>query len=223
LELIDIISDIYRKICHAAMRADRDPEHVRLIAVSKMVEVRLIKEAVDAGLRLFGESRVQEARDKAGELRDMGIVWHMVGHLQRNKVKQAVELFDFIHSVDSIELSKAINRHAADMPKVQKVMVQVNLTGEKTKFGVDESSLKDLISAVREMNNLSLEGLMTIAPFFDTPEKARPVYKRLRTLADEYGLRELSMGMSSDFETAVEEGATLVRVGTAIFGRRKYA
>lgn len=205
------------------MRAGRDPHDVALVAVSKTVEAGLIIEAVDAGLRVFGESRVQEAARKARELAGRGIEWHMVGHLQRNKAKAAVELFDLIHSVDSEELMRAVDLQAEKAGKVQRVLLQVKLSGEPGKFGAGEAGLEGLVRLSEEMGNLKVEGLMTIPPFFDNPLAARPYFRRLRELGGRYGYQELSMGMTGDFETAIEEGATLVRIGTAIFGERVYA
>lgn len=204
------------------MRAGRDPAGVDLIAVSKAVDTRLINEAFEAGQRVFGESRVQEALKKAERFRDTEIRWHMVGHLQKNKAKAAVSIFDLIHSLDSLELLAALNKHAAEQGKVQKALVQVNLSGETGKSGVPESDVGGLIEKAKGMDNVKIDGLMTITPFFDDPEKSRPFYGRLTALGNEFGLKELSMGMTGDFEVAVEEGATMVRVGTAIFGERDY-
>jgi pyridoxal phosphate enzyme (YggS family) len=204
------------------MRAGRDPAGVDLVAVSKAVDTRLINEAFEAGQRMFGESRVQEALKKAERFRDTEIRWHMVGHLQKNKAKAAVSIFNLIHSVDSPELLLALNKHAAEQGKVQRALIQVNLSGETGKSGVRESDVGGLIETAKGMDNVKIEGLMTITPFFDDPEKARPFYGRLTALGNEFGLKELSMGMTGDFEVAVEEGATMVRVGTAIFGERDY-
>jgi pyridoxal phosphate enzyme (YggS family) len=205
------------------MRAGRDPGEVRLVAVSKTVETELMKEAVDAGVRVFGESRVQEALQKAGEFEGTGVRWHMVGHLQKNKAKAAAGIFELIHSVDSVELMQLLNGYAGELGKIQGVLFQVKLSQEESKFGVGEAELEVLLKTAKEMDNVKVEGLMTITPFFDDPEKARPYYRKLKGLADGFGLAELSMGMSGDFEAAVEEGATLVRVGTALFGERQYA
>ncbi len=212
------------------MRAGRDPSEVELVAVTKTVDAERIKEAIELGIRMIGENRVQEAREKIEKLRPdipETVQWHMIGHLQKNKVRLAVTLFDMIQSVDSIELARKINRVAAEFSKVQRVLVQVKLSEEETKFGVSEDSLEALLGEIVQLENLNLEGLMTIPPFFEDPERARPYFRRLRQLRDEmnsrgFRLKHLSMGMSGDFEVAIEEGATLVRVGTAIFGRRSY-
>ncbi|MDP2168100.1 MAG: YggS family pyridoxal phosphate-dependent enzyme [Thermodesulfovibrionales bacterium] len=220
--LIENISGIYKRLSHAAMRAGRNPGDVLLIAVSKGVSVELMREAAEAGLRVFGESRVQEAVKKAAELEtaSSGIRWHMIGHLQKNKAGAAVGLFELIHSLDSVELASLINRHASGKGKVQRVLMEVNLSGERSKHGIGKDEIGSLIKAAAKMENISVEGLMTIPPYSDDPEASRPYYKELKELADGYGLRELSMGMTGDFEVAVEEGATMVRVGTAIFGER---
>ncbi len=225
------IAAVYRRISHAAMRAGRDPGDVRLVAVTKTVDIERLKEAIDLGLRIFGESYVQEAQKKVSGLRPQvkRIEWHLVGHLQRNKAKMAVELFDLIHSLDSIALAEELNKQAEKINKVQEVLIQVKLSEEGTKHGIPRENLMNLIKVVSEMKNLKLEGLMTMPPFFDDPEMARPYFRGLRELRDNinelrvtrYELRDLSMGMSNDFEVAIEEGATMVRIGTAIFGERK--
>jgi len=230
-QLLDNLKEVYRKMAHAAMRAGREPSEVKLIAVTKNVHIDLIREAVDIGLREFGENRVQEAREKLenGLLRSSGspLTWHLIGHLQKNKVKTAVSLFDLIQSVDSGELAEELDRQAAKIGKVQRILLQVKLSAEETKHGVAENDVYDLIGEITVLRNVKLEGLMTIPPFFDDPERARPYFRKLSGLRKEaekegFGLPELSMGMSNDFEVAIEEGATMVRVGTAIFGERSY-
>lgn len=230
--LLDNIKNTFRKIAYASLRAERDPYDVKLVAVTKTVSFERIKETIDLGLRVFGENKVQEAQEKIEKIRsevtDCVIEWHMVGHLQKNKAKTAVQLFDLIHSVDSIELAQEINKHAGKIGKIQKVLVQVKLSEEETKHGVSKDNLMDLIKHITELKNLSLEGLMTMPPFFDKAELARPFFKQLRELSNKiqekgYRLPELSMGMTNDFEVAVEEGATIVRIGTAIFGERDYS
>jgi pyridoxal phosphate enzyme (YggS family) len=229
LSVLDNVSLIYKRMSHAAMRAGRNPEEVMLVAVTKTVDATRIREAVDAGVRVFGESKVQEAARKIEELREaeglagLNIIWHMVGHLQKNKAGAAVEVFDLIHSLDSVELAELLDRHAARRGKLQRALIQVKLSEEESKYGVGEEEVASLLRATEAMENLKVEGLMTIPPFFDDPERARPFYRRLKALAGEHGLRELSMGMTNDFETAIEEGATMVRIGTAIFGERDYS
>ena len=218
---------IRKKINQAAASSGRNPEEITLIAVTKTVGLEKIREAVDAGLRIFGENRVQEAQTKISNTISPGrIEWHLIGHLQKNKSKSAVELFDLIHTVDSVGLAEEINRHAENIHKVQRVLAQVKLSGEETKHGVSEKELSSLLEAIAGLKNLKLEGLMTIPPFFEDPGEARPYFRRLKVLRDEaenagYRLQQLSMGMSNDFEVAIEEGATMVRIGTAIFGERK--
>jgi pyridoxal phosphate enzyme (YggS family) len=228
--LIDNINTIYKRIAHAAMKAGRDPHDVRLVAVTKLVDAGLVCEAVDAGLREFGENRVQEVREKVLRLREeipgSPLAWHLIGHLQKNKVAAAVELFDLIHSVDSPELVEVINKRAEKIGKRQRVLVQVKLSDEESKYGSPKENVLPLLELIRGMKNVKVEGLMTVPPFFDNPEVVRPYFRKLSVLrdyAEEEGfvLPELSMGMSNDFEVAIEEGATIVRIGTAIFGERQ--
>ncbi|HCZ11968.1 MAG TPA: YggS family pyridoxal phosphate-dependent enzyme [Nitrospiraceae bacterium] len=228
--MIESASIILKKMSHAAMRAGRCPSEIKLIAVTKTVSTEAVKEAVNAGLRIFGENRVQEAQKKISDLRfeisNSRIEWHLIGHLQKNKAKYAVQLFDLIHTVDSIDLAEELNRQAGKAGKIQRILIQVKLSEEETKHGVPEKDLMPLLEKIKGLRNLKLEGLMTMPPYFEDAEKARPYFKRLREIRDEadkkgYRLPELSMGMSGDFEVAIEEGATMVRIGTAIFGERK--
>lgn len=228
--LLENIKNIYRKISSASIRSGRNPFDIKLIAVTKTVSMDKIKEAIDLGLRIFGENKVQEAKEKIADCRlqiaDCELEWHMIGHLQKNKAKTAIQLFDMIHSVDSIELAEKLNKYAERERKIQRVLIEVNLSGEETKYGVARENLMDLIEFVSVMKNLKLEGLMTMPPFFDNPEMVRPFFTRLRELRDKaeksgYKLPELSMGMTNDFEVAILEGATMVRIGTGIFGERR--
>ena len=213
----------------AARRASRDPGEIKLVAVSKTVEIARIREAIEAGVKILGENYVQEAREKIEEI-GHGIQWHMIGHLQGNKAKYAVTLFDYIHSLDGIPLAREIDRRAAQKRRRVRALVEVNLSGETSKFGVGSEAVTELIHHVTSLEHISIEGLMTMHPYFDEPEKARPYFIRLRELRDRIqkegieGVRmnELSMGMSGDFEAAIEEGATMIRVGTAIFGERMH-
>ncbi|MCX5718274.1 MAG: YggS family pyridoxal phosphate-dependent enzyme [Nitrospirae bacterium] len=218
------------RISHAAIRAGRRPEDIKLIAVTKTVGIQQIKEAIDSGLKIFGESKVQEAQKKvtSDELRVMnnGIEWHLIGHLQKNKTKTAVELFEMIHSIDSPELAEIIDEHAEKTGKTQKILLQVKLSDEVNKYGILKDNLFQVTKKISKMKNLSIKGLMTIPPFFENPENARPYFNELRALRDKaetmgFNLPDLSMGMTNDFEVAIEEGATMVRIGTAIFGERK--
>ena len=211
----------------AAGRAGRDPGEIKLVAVSKTVESARIEEAIEAGVTILGENYVQEAREKIERI-GHGVQWHMIGLLQKNKAKHAVTLFDYIHSLDGIPLAQEIDRRAAQKGIRVRALVEVNLSGEASKFGIGSEALMDLVRHVALLKHISIEGLMTMPPYFDEPEKARPYFIRLRELRDRIreegieGVRmdELSMGMSGDFEAAIEEGATMVRVGTAIFGER---
>jgi len=216
---------VLEKIEKAARKAGRDPKEVKLVAVSKTVEVARIREAIEAGVTVLGENYVQEAQKKIQEIGKL-VSWHFIGHLQSNKAKYAVRLFDMIHSVDSIPLAEELNRRADQVGQAMTVMIEVNLSKEATKFGTDEEHLLNLARRIRETKHLSLEGLMTMPPYFDSPEMSRPYYVALREVKEKMAregipLKELSMGMSNDFEIAIEEGATFVRVGTAIFGPRK--
>ena len=222
------LAEVRQRLAAAARRAGRDPAQVRLVAVSKTFGVELVREAVAGGQRLFGENYLQEAAAKIAAL-GPGIEWHLVGHLQTNKAKKAVELFSLIHSVDSLKLGQALEQAAARLGKVQDILLQVHLSGEDTKFGAPPEAVPELLKAIARLPHLKVRGLMTMPPWFDDPEAARPYFRRLRELRDqlrglnltEDPLEELSMGMTGDFEAAVEEGATLVRIGTAIFGRRE--
>ncbi|MBI3353580.1 MAG: YggS family pyridoxal phosphate-dependent enzyme [Nitrospirae bacterium] len=224
------VKAVRTRIEQAAKRSGRDVKYIKLIAVTKTVDINRIKEAVEAGLKIFGENRVQEAQKKVTsyELRVTSgkIEWHFIGHLQTNKVKDVVGSFELIHAVDSLRLSEEIDRQAKKRGIVQDILIEVKLSEEESKYGITEEELLPLIESVSKFNNIKLLGLMAIPPFFDDAEKTRPYFKRLRELRDEavkngFNLPELSMGMSHDFETAIEEGATMVRIGTAIFGERK--
>ena len=213
------------RIERAAQRVGRDPGEIRLVAVSKTVEPFRIKEAIQAGVSILGENYVQEAQKKIEEI-VAPVSWHFIGHLQTNKAKYAVRLFDVIHSLDSIPLAEELNRRAEQANRRTKVLIEVNLSMEATKFGIDEERIWDLAKRILQLDYLSLEGLMTMPPYFDSPEMSRPYYIELRKVKERLvkegiPIANLSMGMSNDFEIAVEEGATFVRVGTAIFGPRK--
>jgi len=214
------VAAVRKRIAAAAGRAGRSPSEVTLVAVTKTVDATAVKEAYAAGLRHFGESRIQEAKEKLPQLSGLrpAPIWHLVGHLQTNKAKTAAELFDVIHSVDSLKVAEAISQHA-DCDR--SILVQVNVAGEASKQGF---TLQDTIAALERiacLPHLRIRGLMTIAPYADDPEEARPVFRRLRLMRDSLGLEHLSMGMSHDFEVAIEEGATMVRIGQAIFGERE--
>ncbi|MDP3181852.1 MAG: YggS family pyridoxal phosphate-dependent enzyme [Desulfobaccales bacterium] len=221
------LEEVRRRIEVAARRAGRDPAAVRLVAVSKTVELDRIRQAVAAGQSIFGENYLQEAKAKVAAL-GPEVSWHFVGHLQTRKARGAVELFDLIHSVDRLKLARALEEAAALQGKIQEVLVQVDLAGEETKSGAAPEEVGDLLKEISTLPHLKVTGLMTMPPWFTDPEAVRPYFQALRALRDrlrqlkviESPLAELSMGMSGDYEVAVEEGATLIRVGTAIFGSR---
>ena len=213
------------RIEKAARRVGRDPKEIKLVAVSKTVDAARIKEAIEAGASILGENYVQEAQKKIEEI-GKPVAWHFIGHLQSNKAKYAVHLFDMIHSVDSLLLAQELNKRAEQADLVMKVLIEVNISGEATKFGADEEKVFSIVRGIVKLGHLSLEGLITMPPYFDLPEMSRPYYTKLRELKERMvkegiPMKELSMGMSNDFEIAIEEGATYVRVGTAIFGERK--
>ena len=228
--IADRVAAVRERIARAAGRAGRPAGDVTLVAVSKTFPAATIREAFAAGLRDFGENKVQEAEEKIAGLHDLrsaGARFHFVGHLQGNKAKRAVPLFDSIHSVDSEELARRLARMAEEQGISLHVLVQVDLAGEATKHGVEEAGLLAVLEAVRGSTHLHPDGLMILPPFAEDPEASRPHFRRLRELRDIALSRDLlqgshlSMGMSHDLEVAVEEGATMVRVGTAIFGERR--
>jgi hypothetical protein len=210
---------VRERMARAAERAGRRVEDVLLVGVSKTVDVERIRRALAAGLPALGENRVQEARQKIALL-GRPVPWHLVGHLQTNKVREALELFDLIHSLDRLELARACDRRAAQRGRAVDVLVQVNVAGEATKGGFAPGELGRVLEALAALPGLRVRGLMTIPPPVTESEAARPWFRRLAGLAKEHGLAELSMGMSADFEVAIEEGATMVRIGSAIFGPR---
>jgi pyridoxal phosphate enzyme (YggS family) len=220
------LADVGCRIQAAADRAGRDPADVQLVVVTKNRAIDEIRRVLDAGPCILGENRVQEALDKMPALPD-DTVWHMIGHLQRNKAKQAVRHFAMIHSLDSLRLAEALQRAAANADLTVDTLVEVNVAGEQTKFGLADDGVLPLLKAVAaSLDRLRVRGLMTLAPYVDDPETVRPVFRRLRALrgrleAEGFALPHLSMGMTQDFEVAIEEGASMVRVGTAIFGPRE--
>jgi pyridoxal phosphate enzyme (YggS family) len=221
------LDGIQAALARAAERAGRDPHGVRLVAVVKQVAAERVRAAVELGVTELGENRVQEAEGKIAAVGRAGLRWHMIGHLQRNKAGRAVELFDRIQSVDRLELAEAISRRAVALGRVVPVQIEVNVSGEATKFGVASGELAELARAISRLPGVRLDGLMTIGAPVQEPEAARPGFARLRRLRDQTqqalgaALPELSMGMSGDYTVAVEEGATMVRIGTALFGARE--
>jgi len=219
---------VKERIEAVALSSGRAPKTVKLVAVSKTVPADRILAAIKAGVTDLGENYVQEAREKIEALRAESIFWHFIGHLQSNKAKYAVRLFDLIHSVDSLKLAKELNKRASAIGKVQKILVQVNISGEATKSGIETERAVDLVRQIGLFESLSVCGFMTMPPYFNAPDKVRPYFRALKELKDiirkeaipNVDMTELSMGMTGDFEAAIEEGATLVRIGTAIFGER---
>jgi pyridoxal phosphate enzyme (YggS family) len=221
---------VHERMAEAAVRANRRPDDVKLVAVSKTHPAEIIREAIVAGVTDLGENRVQEAEAKIPEVGRQAARWHLIGHLQSNKARRAVELFDVIHSLDSAALARRLDRACGEMGREElPVLIQIDLGQEATKSGAAESEVPEIIDAIRQSQRLRLTGLMTLPPYFDDPEQARPFFRRLRELRDELRAQgvfgessgELSMGMTHDYEVAIEEGATMVRVGTAIFGARE--
>ena len=217
------IEAVRRRIGHAAERVGRNADEIKLVAVSKTHPAETLRGAIAAGVNVFGENKVQEAEDKIAEVGRDAAEWHLIGHLQSNKARKAVQLFDVIHSVDSVELAERLERICIEDGREKlSIFVQVDLAGEETKSGTAETDLPELVSFLESCKCLMFNGLMILPPFFDEAETTRPYFKRLRAIRDEVlPGGELSMGMSHDFEIAIEEGATVVRVGTAIFGDRK--
>jgi PLP dependent protein len=234
MSIIENIAQVRERIVDAAGHAGRDPNEIALMAVSKTQPAERIREAYQAGLRLFGENRVQEFSEKAPSLLDLHEAqWHLIGHLQGNKARKAAELFGAVDSVDSLRLAEKLNAAAAFLGKKLVVLIEVNVGGEAAKSGVapDSPDLEDLLRAAPELDHLEIRGLMTVPPFTHDPQGARPYFRTLRELRHQIaarklpavGMEVLSMGMSHDFEVAIEEGSTCVRVGTAIFGERAKA
>lgn len=228
-ELQQRLQRVQERMAEAAIRAGRVPKEITLVAVSKTHPAEIIREAIAAGVTDLGENRVQEADAKIAEVSRGSARWHLIGHLQSNKARLAVELFDVIHSVDSAGLAQRLDRVCGEVDRKElPVLIQIDLGKESTKSGAAESELPEIVDAIKQSRIVRLQGLMTLPPYFDDPEQARPFFRRLRELRDELSARgafgdaggELSMGMTHDYEVAIEEGATMVRVGTAIFGGR---
>jgi len=223
------LEQIRLRIRQAAESCNRDADSVRLVAVSKTIAADIVKEAIEAGVTILGENYVQEARDKFKALAQYPVSWHFIGHLQSNKARHAVRLFDLIHSVDSLKLAHELDKQAGKLEKIQQILVQVNISAEDTKSGISTDEAPRLIAEISRLKNLAVKGLMTMPPYFYQPQKVQPFFAALRELRDQISeqslpnvsLDELSMGMTGDFEVAIKEGATLVRIGTAIFGERQ--
>jgi pyridoxal phosphate enzyme (YggS family) len=228
-ELRQHLESVQAQIAATALRVKRRPEDITLVAVSKTHSAPAVQLAIASGVTDLGENRVQEAETKIPIVGRTAARWHLIGHLQSNKARRAVELFDVIHSLDSVTLARRLDRVCVELGReVLSVLIQVDLGQEATKSGASENELPEIVAAVRQSETLRLTGLMTLPPYFDDPEQARPFFSRLRELRDELrahevfgvGTGELSMGMTHDYQVAIEEGATIVRIGTAIFGAR---
>ena len=223
------IEKINNEIKQIAVNCGRNPETIKVLAVSKKKPAYMVQKAIDAGINLFGENYIQEAVDKINKLSNTSVRWHFIGHLQSNKAKIAVKFFDLIHSVDTIGLASEINKQALTIGKVQNILIQINIGKEETKSGINS---EDVIEFMRQLNcfeNISVCGLMTMPPFFNDYEKTRPFFSAIQTIQQKIieakipniKMNELSMGMSGDFKVAIEEGSTIVRIGTSIFGKRE--
>ena len=216
---------INEKIKKAALKANRNPQEIKLVAVTKTATIEQIKEAISAGVKIIGENKVQEGKEKY-QILSADIEWHLVGHLQTNKVKYAIEIFDLIHSVDSIKLAKEIDRRSLQFGMITNVLVEVNVSGEETKYGIKSEEVEPFLKEISEFSRIKVRGLMTITPIAEDKEEVRPYFRKLRELFEKIKIKNiknirmdyLSMGMTEDFEVAIEEGANMVRIGRGIFG-----
>jgi pyridoxal phosphate enzyme (YggS family) len=229
IELKNRLERIKARIKETAEACNRPVASIRLVVVCKTMPVEVVREAIDAGVTDLGENYIQEATEKVNALATYPATWHFIGHLQSNKAKYAVRLFDLIHSVDSLKLAKELDKYAKRNDKTQAILIQVNVAREDSKSGVYVEDTMPLLREVSRLENISVKGLMTMPPYFNAPEKVRPFFAALREFRDQIkkedisniSMDELSMGMTGDFEAAIEEGATMVRIGTAIFGERR--
>ncbi len=210
------LSAIQERIAAAARRASRSPDGVRLVAVTKTVSLAEVRILLDLGIRDFGENRVEDARSKIEAVTEP-VTWHMIGSVQRRKARDVASLFQCVDSVDRLELAETLDQRAGEVGKILPVLIEVNVSGEKAKHGFTEDTLESALQRIGQMRYIQVQGLMTMAPLADAPVTVRPVFARMRRLADRFGLVERSMGMSNDFEVAIEEGASQVRIGTALF------
>ncbi|MGA2525721.1 MAG: YggS family pyridoxal phosphate-dependent enzyme [Smithellaceae bacterium] len=228
INISDNINTIKQRIVSAAVKCGRDPDSIKLLAVTKTIPTEYIIKAIDAGITMLGENYVQEAKDKITAIGSRAR-WHMIGHLQTNKAKYAVIFFDYVHSVDRLELAQELDKRAGLINCKLNVLIEVNVSGEESKSGIPADNTPALIKQISGLENLAVRGLMTMAPYSNNPENARPYFSALRNLRDNISrqqipgiqMEELSMGMTDDFAVAIEEGATIVRIGRAIFGERK--
>ena len=223
------IEQVKKRIKDTAEACKRPMASIRLVAVSKTMPAEVVRDAIGTGISDLGENYIQEAKEKINALAAYPVTWHFIGHLQSNKAKYAVRLFDLIHSVDSLKLAQELNKYAQKNDKIQAILIQVNVAKEVSKSGVYIEDTVQLLKEVCRLENIAVKGLMTMPPYFNAPEKVRPFFTALRELRDQIKMEaipnismdELSMGMTGDFEAAIEEGATIVRIGTAIFGDRR--
>jgi pyridoxal phosphate enzyme (YggS family) len=230
LSIRENIDDITKKIENTCKKIGRNPKDITVIAVSKTVESKRAKEAVNAGINNLGENRVQELIKKYDELSDLDVKWHMIGHLQKNKVKYIIDKTVLIHSVESLSLAEEINKRAEKNNLIANVLIELNIGEEESKFGINEENVYDFITSMEQFENIKVLGLMTVAPFCENPEDVRWVFKKMKNIYDKIStmnlrnteMNYLSMGMTNDYEIAIEEGSNIIRIGTAIFGARKY-
>jgi len=230
LSIKENVDIILKRIEESAKKSGRDFRDITVIAVSKTVDAQRAKEAVESGIINLGENRVQELVKKYEELKDTNVKWHMIGHLQRNKVKYIIDKVEMIHSVESLSLAEEINKRAAQKNLLCKVLIELNIGGEESKFGISEDSIYEFLKSMEDFENIKVMGLMTVAPFSENPEDVRWVFRKMKNIFDKISgmnykntqMKYLSMGMTNDFEIAIEEGANIIRIGTAIFGAREY-
>lgn len=224
------IDGILKRVHDTCKKTGRNPDDITIVAVSKTVDYQRAKEAVEAGINNLGENRVQELVKKYEELKNTGVKWHMIGHLQKNKVKYIIDKTVLIHSVESLELAEEINKRANKNNLTANVLIELNIGEEESKFGINEESVYNFISSMEKFDNIKVLGLMTVAPFCENPEDVRWVFKKMKNIYDKVStmnlqnvhMKYLSMGMTNDFEVAIEEGSNIIRIGTAIFGARNY-
>lgn len=224
------IDGILERIAYVCERSGRNPDDITLIAVSKTVNADRAREAIESGILNLGENRVQELTDKYEKLSDTEVKWHMIGHLQKNKVKYIIDKIELIHSVESVELANEIDKRAAKSNLKVNVLVELNIGEEESKFGISEETVYDFVKSLEQFENINVSGIMTVAPFAENPEEIRWVFKKMKVIFDKLSsmniknsnMKFLSMGMTNDFEIAIEEGANIIRIGTAVFGERTY-
>ncbi|MCP3924632.1 MAG: YggS family pyridoxal phosphate-dependent enzyme [Desulfobacterales bacterium] len=227
-KVIDKIKNIEKRLIDTAKKCGRDHDSVKLVAVSKKMSQERVRVAIESGAKILGENYIQEAREKIEALKEYDVSWHFIGHLQSNKAKYAVKIFDMIHTVDSVKLAKEIDKQAKKIDKIQEILIQINISEEESKSGVSADKTIQIIKEISRFDNIRIKGLMGMPPYYDNPEMAKPYFVRMKEIQgmieaekiEGVLMDELSMGMTGDFEVAIQEGSTLVRIGTAIFGAR---